>query len=48
MVEMWVKFKDLGNGILKLFGFSIDSFKMVKDEKMGVYSMNFVGGLGGK
>ncbi|KAK4666756.1 hypothetical protein QC763_303060 [Podospora pseudopauciseta] len=46
--EMWAKLKDLGNGILKPFGLSTDSFKMVKDEKTGAYSMNFAGGSGGK
>ncbi|KAK4205147.1 hypothetical protein QBC40DRAFT_66078 [Triangularia verruculosa] len=42
--EMWAKLKDLGNGILKPFGLSTDSFNMVKDEKTGAYSMNFAGG----
>ncbi|KAK0670259.1 hypothetical protein QBC41DRAFT_355114 [Cercophora samala] len=46
--EMWAKLKDLGNGILKPFGLSTDSFSMVKDEKTGAYSMNFAGGSGGK
>ncbi|KAK0742131.1 hypothetical protein B0T21DRAFT_283168 [Apiosordaria backusii] len=46
--EMWAKLKDLGNGILKPFGLSTDSFNMVKDEKTGAYSMNFAGGSGSK
>ncbi|KAK4227151.1 Tetratricopeptide repeat protein 1 [Podospora fimiseda] len=46
--EMWAKLKDLGNGILKPFGLSTDSFNMVKDEKTGGYSLNFAGGSGSK
>jgi tetratricopeptide (TPR) repeat protein len=46
--EMWAKLKDLGNGLLKPFGLSTDSFKMVKDEKTGGYSMSFQGGGGSK
>ncbi|KAK4172019.1 hypothetical protein QBC36DRAFT_82630 [Triangularia setosa] len=46
--EMWAKLKDLGNGILKPFGLSTDSFQMAKDEKTGAYSMNFAGGSGSK
>lgn len=42
--EMWGKLKDLGNGILRPFGMSTDSFKMVKDEATGGYSLNFQGG----
>lgn len=45
--EMWAKLKDLGNGLLKPFGLSTDSFNMAKDEKTGAYSMNFGGGEGG-
>jgi tetratricopeptide (TPR) repeat protein len=45
--EMWAKLKDLGNGLLKPFGLSTDSFNMVKDEKTGAYSMNFGGGGAG-
>ncbi|KAK3988210.1 hypothetical protein QBC44DRAFT_329702 [Cladorrhinum sp. PSN332] len=46
--EMWAKLKDLGNGILKPFGLSTDSFNMAKDEKTGGYSLNFSGGSGSK
>ncbi|KAK4159256.1 hypothetical protein QBC43DRAFT_131793 [Cladorrhinum sp. PSN259] len=46
--EMWGKLKDLGNGILKPFGLSTDSFNMVKDEKSGGYSLNLSGGSGSK
>ncbi|KAK3389840.1 hypothetical protein B0H63DRAFT_104770 [Podospora didyma] len=45
--EMWGKLKEMGNGLLKPFGLSTDSFKMDKDEKTGGYSMNFQGGGAG-
>lgn len=40
--EMLDKLKDVGNLILKPFGLSTNNFKMVKDEKSGSYSINFV------
>jgi len=46
--EMWGKLKDLGNGLLKPFGLSTDSFNMVKDDKTGGYSLNFSGASGSK
>ncbi|KAL9021415.1 MAG: hypothetical protein Q9185_001423 [Variospora sp. 1 TL-2023] len=39
MGEMMGKLKELGNGILKPFGLSTDSFKFEKDEKTGGYTM---------
>ncbi|XP_059608932.1 tetratricopeptide repeat protein 1 [Phlebotomus argentipes] len=40
--EMLDKLKDVGNLILKPFGLSTNNFRMVKDEKSGSYSINFV------
>ncbi|XP_055693431.1 tetratricopeptide repeat protein 1 [Lutzomyia longipalpis] len=40
--EMLGKLKDVGNLILKPFGLSTNNFRMVKDEKSGSYSINFV------
>lgn len=39
MGEMMGKLKELGNGILKPWGLSTDSFKFEKDEKTGGYSI---------
>ncbi|KAL8800836.1 MAG: hypothetical protein Q9182_004896 [Xanthomendoza sp. 2 TL-2023] len=39
MGEMMGKLKELGNGILKPFGLSTDSFKFEKDEKTGGYNI---------
>jgi hypothetical protein len=41
MGEMMGKLKQLGNGILKPFGMSTDSFNMIKDEKTGGYNLSF-------
>lgn len=44
--EVLGKLKDLGNGLLRPFGLSTDSFGCVKDEKTGGYSLSFGKGAG--